>query len=169
VRLWEIINFEAVFIYIYNFFKYLTEIWLQIIKVRSVKRTGEVYFKIPFQNLPTVFAQAKPQYIYPYIYSECNIYALFYFSHVCYIPCQSHTCWSDHPNGTYSGNRSKFSFTVGDQDLRPYGIVSIIKNWKNFVLNNSRTSTERSGEEQILSSASNRTTTLISSDRQPRR
>jgi len=44
-------------------------------KVKSVKRFDEVYFKISSYNLPTVVAQAKTQFMYQYIYSERNIYA----------------------------------------------------------------------------------------------
>ena len=169
MRLWEILSFEAVFIYLRNFFKCLTKIWLQIIKVSSVKRIFEVNFKISSQNLPTAFAQAETQFMYPYIYSECNIYALFTFL-MCATYCARLLLLDQiiRMEPILGLDLNSF-FRVGDQVLRPYERVSIIKNWKNFVLNKSRTSTERSGEEQILASVSNRPRTLMSSDRQLRR
>jgi len=103
------------------------KIWLQIKKVRSVKRIAEVYFKISSHNLPTVVAQAKTQSMYPYIYSECNIYA----------PSASLMCAIYHASLTLLdliirmelilGLDLNSFFRVGDQVLRPQGIVSIIK------------------------------------------
>jgi hypothetical protein len=87
-----------------------------------------VYFKITFQNLPTVFTQTKTQLTYPYIYSECNIYA--HFTSLMCVIYRASLILVDliiRMEPILGLDLNSF-FTMGDQDLSPYEIVSIIKN-----------------------------------------
>ena len=97
-------------------------------KVRSVKRFVQVYFKISAQNLPTVVAQAKTQFMYPYIYSKCNIYALFASLMSAIHRASLTLLYLIIRMESILGLDLNSYFRLGDQVLRPYGIVGVIKN-----------------------------------------
>ena len=84
-------------------------------------------FKIPSQNLTTGIVQTKIQFMYPYIYSESNIYAL--CTSLIYAIYRAIILLLDQiiRMELILGLDLNSFFRVGGHVLNPYGIVSVIK------------------------------------------